>query len=96
MLQLREDHKQIVKRILNKNLPQAQAIAFGSRTKGNVKLHSDLDLALKCDNPLNIDQLADLRDDFSFSDLPFFVDVVDYLKLEPYFKAIVDKEGIML
>lgn len=96
MLQLRDDHKAIILTILNQYLPNAQVFVFGSRAQGKAQRHSDLDLAYKFDKPLTSLQMANLRDAFSLSDLPFFVDIQDYATLSAFFKTIIDKEGVQL
>ena len=77
MLDLEPRHLELVRAILHRNLPGARSFAFGSRTTGQAKRFSDLDLAVQADAPLGLLQLGALRDEFSESDLPMIVDVID-------------------
>ena len=78
-----------VKSILNAVVPGIPVYAFGSRVNGRAKRHSDLDLALLAEDPLNWLQLARLREAFEASDLPVRVDVVDWAACTAQFKACI-------
>jgi uncharacterized protein len=78
-----------VKSVLNAIVPGVAVYAFGSRVNGRAKRHSDLDLALQAEGPLNWQQLAQLREAFEESDLPIRVDVVDWAACSPQFKACI-------
>ena len=72
MLQLETKHQKIVRQILNKY--PYQFYAYGSRTKGNAKKLSDLDLCYQENIP---DAVAFLiEEEFKESDLPFKIDLV--------------------
>lgn len=88
-LQIAPEHAAIVHAILQKNVPDREVWAFGSRVKGTAKPFSDLDLAIIGDKPLPLATLADLADDFSTSDLPWKVDIVDWATLSPEFREII-------
>jgi predicted nucleotidyltransferase len=60
----------IVREILQKDVPDYEVLAFGSRAKGIAKAYSDLDLAVITDTPLSLDVSGALREDFAESDLP--------------------------
>ncbi|HQY22803.1 MAG TPA: nucleotidyltransferase domain-containing protein, partial [Gammaproteobacteria bacterium] len=51
---------------------------------------SDLDLCIMGTQPLSLQQLGDLREDFSESDLPFRVDIVEWTTITPEFKKIIE------
>lgn len=66
--------------------------AFGSRVHGkNLKKYSDLDLALVSNTSIDIDMLSQLKSQFSASDLPFKVDVVDFFSVSDEFKKIIEE-----
>ncbi len=81
-LLLSERSLEIVKALLRQFAPQHQAFAFGSRVirsaqdRQRVKPHSDLDLAL-VGAPLPLNQMFELREAFSESDLSMRVDIVN-------------------
>lgn len=79
----------IVKQILQKNVPQFKVWAFGSRVKGNARPYSDLDLAIISQAPLDFLTLANLTEDFSSSDLPWKVDIVDWATTSDNFREII-------
>ncbi|MCK3658236.1 DNA polymerase beta subunit [Pasteurellaceae bacterium Pebbles2] len=95
-LDLKPEHEQIVRRILQKNVPNDEVWAFGSRTKGTAKPYSDLDLVILSETPLTLSQLAILNEDFSESDLPWKVDVLDWSKLSQNFKDIIQAHYIII
>ena len=90
----------IVRAILLRHVPGREVWAFGSRvgTKdtGRVKKFSDLDLAVKGDEPLPMSMLAALADDFSESDLPYKVDIVDWATTTARFRAIIESSHIVI
>lgn len=86
----------IVRDILRKHVPDKEVWAFGSRVTGTLKPYSDLDLAVISDAPLPPAISASLTDDFSESDLPWRVDVVDWATTSPAFKAIIARDKVVL
>ena len=88
-LDIRSDHLQIVKNILNKHVPDYEVFVFGSRANGKAKNTSDLDLCIKGSKHVSLVTLAHLRNDFSESNLPYKVDVVDWAVLSDSFRKII-------
>ena len=86
----------IVRGILLKHVPDYEVWAFGSRTQGSAKPFSDLDLAIVSEQPLSLDLYAALSDDFSESDLPWKVDVVDWASTSNVFRAIIERDKVVL
>jgi type I restriction enzyme S subunit len=95
-IDIRPDLWVIVRDILQKRVPGYTVWAFGSRAKGKAKPYSDLDLAIITDTPLYVDTTAALADDFSESDLPWRVDVVDWASTSNPFKAVIEREKVVL
>jgi type I restriction enzyme S subunit len=85
---------QIVRDILQKHIPQHEVWAFGSRAKGTAKPYSDLDLAVI--SPLSTVLAAALADDFSESDLPWKVDLVDWVTTSDAFRQIIARQKVVL
>src|SRR3990167_7652595 len=67
-----------VNKILKKHVPEYPIWVFGSRAGGTPRASSDLDLAIITKKPLSLSCMAEMREDFSQSDLPFKVDLVDW------------------
>jgi type I restriction enzyme S subunit len=77
---------EIVRAIVRKFVPGIEVRAFGSRTLGNARRHSDLDLVVMTERPLGVFVLAGMNAAFSDSSLPFTVDVLDWASLETSFR----------
>lgn len=72
-----------------------EIIIFGSRARGDYKLTSDIDIALKgkIDNLI----LCKIRDYFEESRIPYLVDIIYYEKImNIFFKESIDKDGIII
>ena len=91
---------QIVQAILLRHVPGREVWAFGSRVGpevgSRVKKFSDLDLAVTGDQPLPLNTLAALADDFTESDLPYKVDLVDWATTSERFRAIIKSSHVVL
>jgi predicted nucleotidyltransferase len=87
-----------VRAILRAHLPDAvQVGVFGSRVEPErVKPMSDLDLVLEGTEPLPLSLIAELREAFDESALPFKVDLVDRCCVDPAFGAIIDAAKLPL
>jgi predicted nucleotidyltransferase len=91
MLDLTPEQLDEVRRILLLHVPGRTVRAFGSRVQGNAKPFSDLDLAVMGETPLDFRQLAELKDAFTESNLPFRVDVVDWAATKEPFRRIIEE-----
>ena len=82
----------LIQMILAKYLDQNYIVwAFGSRVSGKNRKYSDLDLAIESKSHiLSAQLLVDLKNAFTDSELPWEVDVVDYLQLSAEFRNVVD------
>jgi uncharacterized protein len=84
-LQIEEKHLRILKNVLGRY--PYQFFAYGSRAKGTARKFSDLDLCYQEEIPLNT--LAHLEADFEESDLPFFVELVNWKHMRPAFQELI-------
>jgi predicted nucleotidyltransferase len=83
--------------VLRANLPSGTAVfVFGSRATGTARRYSDVDLALRADQPLDGETLSRLRDALSQSDLTIKVDLVDLRAVDPSFQKIIEAEMVAL
>lgn len=89
MLDLAEPHYDELRAILKRRIPDIRVLAFGSRTTGSARRYSDLDLALETAVALPLPVIFDLQEDFSTSDLPFSVDIVDMSRVSHEFRQKV-------
>lgn len=90
------EHLAIVLDILRKHVPDREVWAFGSRARRTAKRYSDLDLAVISAEPLSLLTSARLADDFSDSDLPWRVDVLDWATTSAAFRKIIERDKVML
>jgi type I restriction enzyme S subunit len=88
-LDVRADHLSIIQNILKNHIPQYRIVAFGSRVNGHSKATSDLDLCIMSTERVPFETLASLRDEFSLSNLPYKVDLVDWAAIAPEFQKII-------
>lgn len=95
-IDIRPDHWAIVRDILHKHVPQYAVWAFGSRAKWTAKEFSDLDLAIITDSPLPLATSAALAEDFSESDLPWKVDIVDWAETSETFRQIIERDRVVV
>lgn len=95
-IDIRPDHWEIVRDILHKHVPDYDVWAFGSRAKWTAKQYSDLDLAVITDKPLSLEVSANLSDDFSESDLPWKVDIVDWATTQDNFREIIKRDKVVV
>jgi type I restriction enzyme S subunit len=74
---LSDEHKRLVRAIVQGVVPGAVFRVFGSRATGQARPFSDLDLLILQPWRLTWAQRAALRDAFEASELPYCVDVVE-------------------
>lgn len=96
LIDIHPDHWEIVRSILHKHVPQYEVWAFGSRAKWTAKEFSDLDLAIITGQPMSLDVSASLSEDFSESDLPWKVDIVDWATTSESFRKIIEKDKVVV
>ena len=87
-----------VRRILQKHVPELEVRAFGSRVSVSwtARETSDLDLALMTTEPLDLLRVAEMRDAFDESDLPFRVDLVDWAATSENFRKVIKREYVTI
>lgn len=83
---------QELKQFLVTSFPNEQIYLFGSRARGDERVHSDIDIAIQSDSALS-GRLAQIRYTIEESLFPYKVDLVELSKA-PYLKNVIDKEGI--
>ena len=88
------DHWAIVRGILRRHVPDRKVLAFGSRATWTAKDYSDLDLAIMGDEPLSLNATSALAEAFGESDLPFKVDLVDWMRIDEAFRDIIRRDGV--
>lgn len=95
-LDIGEAELRIVQEILQRHVPHAEVLVFGSRATGKAKKFSDLDLCIKADKPLGLDLTSAMTDDFAQSDLSWKVDIVDWATTSVGFRKIIEQHCMPL
>ena len=90
------DEQKIVQCILRSIIPDKTVWVIGSRITAKHKPYSDLDLLVMGDEGLPLAAIADFRDAFSKSDLPFKVDLVLWSALNDNFKQLFKQNHVVL
>ena len=89
-------HLTMVRAILTTHVATHEVWAFGSRVTGSAKEFSDLDLVVIGEKPLSIAVHANLVDDFSESDLPYKVDVIDWATTDAAFRKSIQRNCVVV
>ena len=95
-IDLTADQRAIVEEILRAHAPGLAVRVFGSRATGRARPLSDLDLVVMTEEPLSLERVADMRDAFSESDLPFRVDLLDWAGVSAAFRRRIDETAVVL
>ena len=85
-----------VQRILQEHVPELAVRAFGSRVSWTARETSDLDLALMTTEPLDLLRVAEMREAFDESALPFRVDLVDWASTSENFRKMIEREYVTI
>ena len=89
---LKQSEIQEIKKLLQKyfgDLDDAKAYLFGSRSKGNYKPFSDIDIAIKSNSPEISKKIAVFKEAWEQSKLPYKVDITSWKDLyKPYLAEI--------
>ncbi len=93
MIDLDRKYLEEVIAILEKQVPDCEVRAFGSRVNGTARKHSDLDLMLNGEERLDWRRIESLKDVFSESDLPIMVDVIDRHAIGDAFREIAERDS---
>ncbi len=93
---LESEHWKIVRDILGRHVPDRKVMVFGSRASSKAKKYSDLDLAIQGDIPLSLDSFSELSEEFTESDLPFKVDIVDWALIDNSFRERIQRNCVIV
>ncbi len=92
---LKKHHLDEIREILDRHPEVEKAIIFGSRAKGTYRKASDIDIAI-FGKRITLSTLLSLMSDFEESHLPYFVDVVDYKKVDKKLREEIDQFGKLI
>lgn len=93
---LESKYMEILRSVFSRHPEVERVILFGSRTKGNYKRGSDIDMAVVREQ-VTKNVLFSLLSEFEDSLLPFFVDLLSYHQImSPELKEHIDRVGRMI
>jgi predicted nucleotidyltransferase len=97
-LDLQPRHLEMLLEVLRQHVPDAEIWAYGSRVKHTGHETSDLDLVIR--NPAQLDvplkNLHLLRDALSESNLPIFVEVLDWARIPEGFRREIQLQPVVI
>ena len=94
---LDEPDRALVLSILHRQLPPGATVCvFGSRAGGRIRRYSDLDLAIDAGRTLTADEMAELAEAFTESDLPWKVDLIDMRAIGGRFREVIQAQQVKL
>jgi type I restriction enzyme S subunit len=96
LIDISPENWRIVRDVLQRYVPEREVWAFGSRAKWTAKEFSDLDIAIIGDEPLSIGLMAEMREAFQESSLPFKIDIVDWASITPPFRQIIQSTKLQI
>ena len=96
MIDLKPEYLEEVKHILIKHATDCEVRAFGSRINGQAIKYSDLDLVLVGKEKLDWRLVEKIKDAFADSNLPFMVDIIDWVATKENFRRIIREEYVVL
>ena len=92
-IDLDADQLRMVKEIINRYIPNKKVWVYGSRITQEAQETSDLDLVVfDCSS----DEIYDLRENFSKSDVLVSVDIMDWENIPDSFRETIKKEYVVL
>lgn len=87
----------LVVTILRRYVPEFEVRAFGSRVTGeHLRAHSDLDLLVMTDTPLQPELKAGIAAAFTDSNLPFRVDVLEWAVVDKPFRNRIMADSVVM
>lgn len=97
MINLDAATRESVERILKERLPGVDVLLVGSRTREAVKRYADIDLLVMRDEPLAPRDRAMINAAFEFSDIPYKVDLLEWVTLPADFReALLENSEVLI
>lgn len=95
---LKDKYLQEIKSIVASELEgkNYELLLFGSRAKNTEQNFSDIDLSIRCKEKIDRLRLSNLREKFEDSNIPYFIDLIDFIEADPALQASIIKEGVLL
>ncbi len=95
-IDLKKRYLEEILEIIQKTIPDCQVRIFGSRVTGRSAKFSDLDLVVEGKDELGLSTMVRIKDAFTESNLPFKVDVLDWLAISSEFRRQINQECVAI
>ncbi len=92
---IKDKYKNIFLDIIHKELPNCKVYLIGSRARSTNRPGADIDLVLDNQKPIYSRTLTHLYINIEDSDIPLFVDLVDFNTASDDFKQSIEKDKIL-
>jgi type I restriction enzyme S subunit len=89
-------HLAIIQQILRNQIPDRTVWLFGSRANGSARPSSDADIVILGDASIGLNRLANLREAFQISNLPFQIDILEWVNIKEDFRSVIQKQYVVL
>ena len=95
-IDLKKKYLKEIQAIIQHHAPDCRIRVFGSRATGKSGKFSDLDLAIEGSKELDLRTMVKMKNAFRESNLPFKVDVLDWLAISGDFREQINQECITI
>lgn len=92
MINLDQRSKAIIEELLAPYIATDALYVFGSRVTGDSDNYSDLDLLIRSEEALSFADFMALKDTLEYSELPMRVDLLDWQRISPEFRANIEQQ----
>lgn len=96
VIDLADKYLKEIQTIINQHAPDCRIRIFGSRATGKSGKFSDLDLAIEGNKELGLQTMVMMKEAFRESNLPFKVDVLDWLAISNDFRSQINQECVTI
>lgn len=95
MNNVQDTYKKLLVSIIHSKLPLCRVYLFGSRARGTHHPGSDIDIALDVGSTIPVAVIGMIQEAIEESQIPFFVDVVDFHAVSHEMREQIRKDGIL-
>lgn len=95
-LNLDDKYIEFVNRLISEELEEVEVYIFGSRAQNNSYEYSDVDIALKAQNVIEIESLLKIKANFQNSTFPYKVDLIDLNSIDEKFFNIIKNDLVKI
>lgn len=95
MVEISQEQKAKIIRLIHAIIPDCKIILFGSFARGKQGTGSDIDLALDAKRKLTISELGEVKGVLENSYIPYSFDIVDIHNISQSMQESIKKEGII-